>query len=41
MENLWLYEVFGNSWGVVIAETEKEAEQKVREYYKEHSDWYE
>lgn len=40
MENLWCYEVLGTSWGVVIAETKEEAEQKVREYYRKHSDWY-
>ena len=37
MEDIWLYEVLGISWGIVKADTEEEAEQKVREAYKKHS----
>lgn len=37
MDNIWLYEVFGEAWGVVKANTKEEAEQKVREAYKKHS----
>lgn len=36
MENLWLYEMFGEAWGVVKAENKEEAEQKVRDAYKKH-----
>lgn len=36
MENLWLYEVLCEAWGVVKAENKEEAEQKVREAYKKH-----
>ena len=29
MENIWLYEVLGESWGIVKAKSRKEAEEKV------------
>ncbi len=40
MENIWLYEILGESWGVVKAVTKEEAEQKVREAYKKHDTGY-
>ncbi len=30
MENIWLYEILGESWGVVIAKDKNEAEEKVK-----------
>lgn len=40
LENIWLYEVCGDSWGVVKANSREEAEHKVREAYKKHSSGY-
>lgn len=40
MENIWLYEILGESWGVVKADTKEEAEKKVREAYKKHDTGY-
>lgn len=40
MKNIWLYEILGESWGVVKADTKEEAEQKVREAYKKHDTGY-
>lgn len=40
MENIWLYEILGESWGVVIAENKQAAEEKVREAYKKHDSSY-
>lgn len=34
MENLWLYEILCEAWGVVKAENKEETEQKIREAYK-------
>ena len=36
MENIWIYEVWGESWGIVKANSRKEAEEKVREAYRKH-----
>ena len=36
MENIWLYEIFGESWGVVKAKNKEEAEYKVKEAYRKH-----
>ena len=36
MENIWLYEVLGQAWGVVKALTKEEAEQKVKKAYMKH-----
>ena len=40
MDNVWLYEVLGESWGVVKATTREEAERKVRDAYKKHDTCY-
>lgn len=40
MENMWLYEIKGESWGVVIADSIEEAEKKVRGAYKKHDSDY-
>lgn len=40
MENIYLYEILGESWGVVKANNKEEAEQKVREAYKKHDTGY-
>ena len=40
MNNVWLYEILGESWGIVKATTKEEAEQKVREAYKKHDSYY-
>ena len=36
MENIWIYEVWGESWGIVKANNKKEAEEKVRKAYRKH-----
>lgn len=35
-KEIWVYEIFGDVYGVVKAETKEEAEQKVRNAYKDH-----
>lgn len=40
MENIWLYEILGESWGVVIAKDKNEAEEKVRNAYEKHDSLY-
>lgn len=40
MGNMWLYEIMGESWGIVIADSKEDAEQKVREAYKKHDSNY-
>lgn len=40
MDNIWIYEVWGESWGVVKANSRKEAEEKVREAYRKHDTGY-
>ena len=40
MKNIWVYEILGESWGVVKADNKEEAEQKVREAYKKHDTGY-
>lgn len=41
MENIWLYEVWDESWGIVKANSRKEAEEKVREAYRKHdTSWW-
>lgn len=40
MENIWLYEVLGESWGIVIAANKKAAEEKVKSAYKKHDSLY-
>ena len=40
MDNIFIYEILGESWGIVIALSKKEAEQKVRESYKKHDTGY-
>lgn len=36
MENIWLYEILGDAWGIVIAKDKREAHEKVREAYLKH-----
>lgn len=40
MENIWLYEIFGESYGIVIADNKEIAEEKVRNAYKKHDSLY-
>lgn len=40
MENIYLYEILGELWGVVIANSKEEAEKKVREAYQKHDSDY-
>jgi len=40
MDDIWLYEISGESWGVVKAETRESAKAKVREAYKKHDTQY-
>ena len=40
MDNIYMYEILGESWGIVIASSKEEAEQKVRESYKKHDSDY-
>ena len=40
MDNIYIYEILGESWGIVIASSKEEAEQKVRESYKKHDSDY-
>lgn len=36
MDKIWLYEILGESWEVVIADTREAAEEKVRAAYRKH-----
>ena len=40
MEDIYLYEIFGDTWGIVKANSKEEAEQKVRAAYKKHDSGY-
>lgn len=42
MENIYLYEILNESWGIVIAESAKDAEIKIIAAYTKHdSDYHE
>lgn len=40
MDDIYIYEILGESWGIVIASSKEDAEQKVREAYKKHDTNY-
>lgn len=40
MEKIYLYEILGESWGIVIADSKEQAKEKVKSAYQKHDTSY-